>query len=275
MRAALALLLATTASAEPPPCIPAFRFAERVTLTGNAVQFCDDESPKKQQCFEVDLGTGRTQRAKVAAPPDSAESDVTLAIAGKRAKVCRAGACKTLTPKARVDEGLAMHGTARGRLAVLINRDQIETFTTAGKRIARFSAGKGDCTRVGLLAGDVLLIANRFCGDDEQGTHWFATAKGKSIAAVGGDKPVHVAEPLLLDDGVAFVAIKGDEIIVQDGKTVTSRIPLDKAASDVWPTLAGDARRFVVVFGGDRAGDVVVVDRATEKLARHAAARCP
>jgi hypothetical protein len=255
------------------PCITAFRTAQRVTIDGNAVKFCDDEGPKKQQCFARDLATGATTSTKVTDAVDAPDGP-TLSIDGKKAKVCTAaGACKKLTPKARVDEGLGMHGMARGKLAVLINMDRIETFDVkSGKRLAGFSAGKGDCTNVAVLDGDVLYVHNQFCGDDEKGTHWFASAKGKKIA----DVPVHVVEPAILDTALAFVAFTGDEVIVQDWKSgkVTRRIALGKPSSESWPAIEGDAKRLVVVYGGDRRGDVAVIDLATEKVTTHAAKRC-
>lgn len=275
---ALVLLVATASVARADaPCITAFRTAQRVAIDGNAVMFCDDEGPKKQQCFARDLATGATTSTKVADVVDPADGP-TLSIDGKRAKVCTAaGACKKLTPKARVDEGLGMHGMARGNLAVLINMSQIETFDVkTGKRLAGFSAGKGDCTNVALLDGDVLYVHNQFCGDDEKGTHWFASAKGKKLADVGGTKPTHVVEPAILDTALAFVAFTGDEVIVQDWKSgkVTRRIALGKPSSESWPAIEGDAKRLVVVYGGDRRGDVAVIDLATEKVTALAAKRC-
>lgn len=254
-------------------CITSFRSAERMWLDGNAVLFCDDETPKKQQCFSTDLSTGKATSAKFAHANVAEGPKIT--IDGKRAKVCAAG-CKTLKPKARVDEGLAMHGVTNGKLAVLINRSEVETFDVkTGKRIAGFSAGKGDCTSVTILS-DTLLVQNQFCGEDDKGTHWFATKKGKRVAVVGGDKPVHVTAPALVGGQVAFVAFTGDSVVVHDAITgaLANRIPIGNAAAEAWPMIAGNDKKLVVVFGGERAGDLAVIDRATEKVTSFTAQRC-
>jgi len=273
----LLLLAATTsvAHAQSAPCITSFRSAEGVEVRGGAVSFCDDETPKKQKCFAIDLATGKVTSAK-RPEPTSTSSGPTLEINGKKAKACAAGRCKTLKPRARVDEGLGMHGNVRGNLVVLVNLGEVETFALkTGKRIGGFTAGNGDCTTVTLVADDVLLVQNRFCGDDEKGTHYFATPKGKRIAVVGGTKPIEVGAPAELGAQVAFVSMKSDEVVVHDVKTgaVARRIPLGNA-DEAWPAIEGDDKRLVVVFGGARAGDLAVVELATEKVTTHAAKRC-
>ncbi len=273
IRAALLVtLVGTVAHAD--PCIPDFRSAERLVLDGSAVKFCDDQAPKKQQCFAVDLATGKATSIARFDPPAPPSKGSTLEIAGKTAKACTAdGACKTLRPKARVDDGLGMHGEVGTKLAVLINLSRIETFDVkTGKRIAGFDSGKGMCASVSIVADDVLLVQNRECGTDG-GAAFFATPKGKRLAAV----PIAVTAPVVLDGSVSFVAAQGDELVVQDSKTgkLARRIPLGKPHAETSPQLVGDARRVVVVYGGERAGDIAVVDLATDKVTAFAAQRCP
>jgi hypothetical protein len=275
MRAAIALVVMLGGVAHAgDPCIRHFRAAERLRLDGNAVVFCDDEDADKQQCFAVDLATGKAAAAHPRAEP--VPSDTTLTIATRSAKACLAGggACKTLVPKAHIDQGLAMHGVARGERAALINMAEVETFDVkTGKRLARFTAGKGDCTNVKILAPDLLLVKNADCGSDDGGTSFFATAKGKKTAAV----PIAASDAHVLDTTVAFVAATGDRAVVMDGPTgkVVTQVTLGEPASDVFPTVVADGKRLVVVYGGDRAGDLAGVELASGKVATFAARRCP
>lgn len=279
MRAALALvtipatLVVGAVIARADTCVPDFRAADLLRLDTHAVQFCDDKIGDKRQCFAVDLATGKLAPAHPST--DLIGGATTLKLATKSAKVCVAGgSCKTLVPKARIDPGLQMHGTARGERAALINMAQVETFDAkTGARLAQFTAGKGDCTDVAILAPDLLLVKNVNCGSDDGGTSFFATAKGKQIAAV----PIPAAAAHATGTTVAFVSVGGDEIVVMEGPTgkVVKRVAIGKPASDVFPSVVGDANRVVVVYGRDRAGDVAVVDLATDKVRTFAAKRCP
>jgi len=273
MRAALALVIVAAGTARADTCIPDFRAAERLQLDAHAVRFCDDKVGDKRQCFAVDLATGKLASAH--ASTDATGGETTLTLAKKTAKVCVVGgSCKTLVPKARIDPGLQMHGVARGERAVLMNMAEVETFDAkTGARLARFTAGKGDCTNVTILAPDLLLVNNANCGSDDGGTSFFATAKGKQIAAV----PIPAASAHATGTTVAFVSAGGDEVVVMDGPTgkIAKRVAIGKPASDVFPSVVSDANRLVVVYGRDRAGDVVVVDLATDKARTFAAKRCP
>lgn len=46
------------------------------------------------------------------------------------------------------------------------------------------------------------------------------------------------------------------------------------AVEDTMPTVLGDPARAVIIHGGKRAGDVVVVDLATSKVTTHPDRRC-
>jgi hypothetical protein len=275
MRAVIALVVMLGGVAHAAdPCIPHFRAAERLRLDGNAVVFCDDNDADKQQCVAVDLTTGKAAVAHRRA--DAEPIDTTITMATRTAKACLAGggACKTLVPKARIDPGIAMYGVAHGELAALINMAEVETFNVkTGKRLARFKSGKRDCTDVTILAPDLLLVKNAYCGGDDGGTSFFSTAKGKKIAAV----PISASDAYVLGTTVAFVAATGDRAVVMDGSTgkVVTQVTLGEPASDVFPTVVADGKRLVVVYGGDRAGELAEVELGSGKVATFAAHRCP
>lgn len=266
VRVAALLLHATTAYADP-PCITEFVTAEAVAIEGNAVRFCDDQAGKKQKCFAVDLTTGVASSVPIPKATKS-PSSLELQIDGKTAKVCAGGKCKALKPKAHVDEGLGMHGTVRGKLAVLINLDRVETFDVAtGKRLAGFDAGKGLCADVTILSDTMLLVHDEECGND--GTmpeeSWFATPKGKRVAKVG----IKAGTPAIGGTTAAFVARDGSELVVHDTTTgkQSSRTALSAGPG---AAIAVDGQRVVVVAGGKQAGDVTVIGKPTL-----AAKRCP
>jgi hypothetical protein len=98
-----------------------------------------------------------------------------------------------------------------------------------------------------------------------------------TIPGVNRVEMEHVVSKGGFDAYEAFVSKQGHQVIVQAVKTgkVVNRIAVGPARDETFPTLAGDDKRFVVVFGGERAGEIAVIDRATENVTAHAAKRCP
>lgn len=280
-----ALAVPAVVNAQPEPCVRDFASPEDVVLAGGSVGFCDDH--RKPGCYSVDLATGKLAIAKIVAPPEPPPV-AELKVGDESASVCFAGkkACTVLRPRSRIDPGLGMGGAinASGSFAALDNGNQIETFDVRTRtRLATFSAGKGACSGASFLAGDVLLVQNADCGTDSIASR-LTTLKGKTLTAIGGDKPIPVAGRVHLD-GVryAFMSSTGDVVVIQDVKTgkVEQRITIG-APINRPPTLVGNSSRLAIVFGGavhdavaERWGDVAVVDLATAKVTVHTAKRCP
>lgn len=269
---------ASQASADPAPCLPGGSSITRAELIDGRVEFCDDDEDKPT-CLSVDLTTGAASKRRPGASLGMAKA--TIEIVGKTAKVCQPGGkpCKKLKPKARIDEGLGMTAEVNdaGTLAVLLNLEQVETFDAkTGKRIAQFKSGTASCATVSFLGVDTLYVWSEDCGGGD-GTSWLATKKGKRIAIVGGDKPIEAMPPVLLEGTrAAFVSERGDVLVVQDVKSgaVTKRIALGAAVEETRPTVLGGPARAVIIYGDKRAGDVAVVDLATDKVTTHPGKRC-
>jgi hypothetical protein len=280
-RLACTLLLAgsvSSVSAEPEPCLAGGASITKAELIDRRVDFCDDNEDKPV-CLSVDLTTGAARKRGAGASLGMAIA--TIEVGTRTAKVCQPGGkpCKTLKPKARVDEGLGMSGVVNdmGTLAVLLNLEQVETFDAkTGKRIAQFKSGTASCATVSFVGDETLYVWSEDCGGGD-GTSWLATKKGKKIAIVGGDKPIEAMPPVLLEKTrAAFVSERGDVLVVQDitSGAVEKRLALGVAVEETMPTVLGSGSRAVVVYGGKRAGDVVVVDLATDKVTTHPGKRC-
>ncbi|HEX3761947.1 MAG TPA: hypothetical protein VHW23_24775 [Kofleriaceae bacterium] len=286
----LIVLSATATAHADGVCVRGSKHSSYVGVDDAGARFCFE--PGGLACYAVNLQTGAVtaapaptgaDRPQVMPAPDApkvteAEADIT---------VCHPDgtACHKLVPKGQVDPGIGMTSAVNraGTLAALgtqaANRQsQVETFDAAtGKHLATFKlpAKGGMCMFLG-FAGDTLDITQSECGAPG-GTEWLATRAGKQIAPLGGNPritsnspPVHVT-----GNTYAFATAAGDVVVLQDVVTgkVVRRIAIDEAGPDA-ATLVGDASHLVLIYGGARAGDIVVVDVATGKVTPHPARRC-
>jgi hypothetical protein len=276
--------------AAPATCMAADAEPVLIAIDANKLRQCAWDGAHLS-CFATELATGAWSSA---AAPAGSERPRIAPIAGapkidvgdQRATVCHAdgSACKTLTPKSPVDPGLGLSAAANaagtlGALGYYGDKTWVETFDLAtGKRIARVAAGskKVKCVTVDVL-GDALYVDEAVCGG-EVSTAWLGSKAGKRIAAVGGAQPIHPSGQAvhLADTLWAFSAAAGDTVVLQDVKTgkVTKRIAIGPAVETASAALVGDARRLVLVFGGSRAGDVAVVDLASDKVTSYPGKRC-
>lgn len=281
---------APPAPAKPPApvCVAASdSMADSIALDGNKLKYCFEGSAVR--CYATELDTGRTMTGPT--PPGDSRPRIVPATPGPKVevgdedlKVCKAdgGGCKAFKPKDEVDPGLGLTGavSASGALAALANGVYVETFDVAsGKRLGRFKAGPKPwlCTGVE-FAGETVVVHHSECGSSSSQS-WLATVAGKKIAGVGGTKAIDPAwRPAHVEaTRWAFVAQSGDALVIQDVKSgkLVKKISLGPAGKDGSPTVVGGAGKLVVLFSGVRAGDVVVIDTATDKVTSYAGKRCP
>lgn len=283
------MLAAVTTQVQAAPCVKNASEPTQLSIAGGAVKFCLGQG-NQRACYTVALDSGAL--GTIAAPkgetqrfaPTSPQPKIEVGDAS--VSVCNAdgSACRTLKPKGEVDPGLGITAAVNeaGTLAALgylANRPQVELFDlTNGKRLGKLAAGskKLMCLELSFV-GDSLYVGEAECGS-ETTSAWLATRMGKKVAAVGGNpafKPsgdtVHVEKNVW-----AFGSAAGDAVVLQDVKTgkVSKRIAIGPASDEASAALLGDGKRLVVVFDGSRAGDVAIVDLATDKVTTHAAARC-
>jgi hypothetical protein len=273
-----------------PPCMWPTSDPVLLELDGNSLRMCQFDG-RALTCFTEDLATGKWSPA--AAPKTDDRPRVVPAATAPKvttgehdATVCHSdgSACKKLAAKGPVDPGQGISAGANeagtiGALEYLASGPQSDTFDLAtGKRIASFSAHakKGHaCGGVDVL-GESVVVGTFECGTNT-GEAWIGSKTGKKLAAVGGTKPIVPAGFYVHVDGDvwAFSSIGGDAVVLQDVKTgkVTKRIEVGKP-DKATVALLGDAKRLVIVYGGERAGDVAVIDLGSDKIVAHPGTRC-
>lgn len=272
------------------PCIAADAEPVLIAIDGGKLRQCAGDAAHLS-CVAIDLASGAWGTAP--APAGSDRSRVVppagapkVTVADNRATVCHADgtACKTLVPKGEVDPGLGLSAAANdaGTLAALGYYGDtvwVETFDLAtGKRLGRVKAGskKAKCVSVDVL-GDAIAVTESVCGSAPSGG-WIGTRTGKKVAPVGGKDPIAPSGRAvqLADKQWAFASATGDAVVVQDvasGKVV-KRIAIGPADDNASTALVGDGKRLVLVFGGSRAGDIAVIDPATDKVTPYPGKRC-
>lgn len=257
-----------------------------VALDAGVVTYCF-EGTAKRSCYMTDLGTGAVSRV---APPSSPGTLPTtpppvprppqVDVTETDVRICHADgtACRTFTPKGPIDPGLGIAAAANdeGTLAAVNAGPLVETYDLAtGKRIAQFKPGPRKLGCIALaFAGDTLVVSE--CGD--AASAWLVTRSGKRIAAIGGAKPIRPSGDNVHLTGTrwAFSSRAGDTVVIQDvasGKVI-KRIAVGPAAPTASAVLVGNETWLALVFGGTRAGDVVLVDLASGKVTSYPANRC-
>lgn len=259
-------------------------------LAGTSASFCFQPMGTVASCYAVDVQTGALTAAKGPAqtsqlPMLAGPADAPLIVDNKDdAAVCRGTACKTIKPTTDPDPGIGMTRAvdATGTYAALgmQAQERVDVFEVASGKHAGTIAipGAGACIDVD-FAGDALVVASTDCAT-HAGNAWLATRAGKRIAALGGKFPMGFYGPPahVTANKWAFGAANAEVVVVQDvvSGSVWRRFALDKPDENTRTelTLVADDRRVVAIYGGDRAGDLALLDIGTHKITRLPAKRC-
>jgi hypothetical protein len=288
----LVLLLPQVAAAD--PCVPPGSDPVMLAMAGGKVSYCFAIDNAKASCFTTEVATANTAASPSPAPPGQAWPTLAPsprklrfkhADGGKRPQLCHGDGshCVTLAMTHEIDQGMGLIAAENAALTVaaLATLEWIDTFDVkTGKRLASFSTGPkhSSCNWLD-FAGDTLVVRERADCAQTSSTAWLATRTGVKIAEVGGSSPITlgaIAIARATGDSYAFVTEAGDALIYQDVKTgkVNKRITIGPVAADTSVALLGDDSSLALVFGGARAGDVAIIDLATDKISTSPGKRC-
>ncbi len=276
------------------PCVPPGSDPVMLAMTGGKLSYCFAIDNTKASCFTTEVATANTATAPSPAPlgqawPTLAPSPRKLrfkhADGGKQPQLCHGDGtrCVTLAMTHEIDQGMGLVAAENAALtiAALSTLEWIDTFDVkTGKRLASFSTGPkhSSCNWLD-FAGDTLVVRERADCAQTSSTAWLATKTGVKLAEVGGTSPIMlgaIAIARATGDSYAFATEAGDQLIYQDVKTgkVNKRITIGPVVAGTSAALLGDDGSLALVFGGARAGDVVIVDLATDKVSTSPGKRC-
>lgn len=293
MRAcSIAVLSVLSHAAVAAPCAQLSGNPVMMAIDPQKLSYCFEISDEKLVCLITELSTGTT--VPTLPPPDdkprallaSEAPKVKLENAdrGKKPQLCRADGtrCKTLAMTHEIDPatGVVTAHNAALTIAALGTPGWIDTFDLrTGKRLASFPTGatKRSCNTLE-FAGDTLVIGEPADCAAPARTAWLATTTGKKLADVGGDTPLTLGSMTPVSGSTyAFATRTGDAIVLQDVTTgkVTRRISVGGGDAYAPAFIVGNGTTLALVHGGMRAGDVAVIDLATDKVSRYPGKRCP
>ncbi len=295
MRPCLLLLAGCTAAhaAAPPP--PAVRGCLRAdlsfphsvwsSLAGDTLSYClaasNDATP---YCFEADLATGKIVPAPAptaVTAPSPASADGTSYPTATRdeggVKVCTApDACRVVAAKVDRDDPRIAISDDGALLAVSVRRDIVETWDLrTDTSIARFRVRYGTKERheaagVGVLSffgPDVLAMFTPCAGPCGRATMY--TARGKDLGEFPLEASESGAQRFHDDLWVATHEMGGFAIVDTRTGAVLQQEPA------IEPDVVTSENRVVALPGEDRAGTVLIYDRAAHLTAKLETPRCP
>jgi hypothetical protein len=216
----------------PPPKKPAcIKIPEEPAPINNAsgemgkVRYCVGTAV--DQCFEVELTTGKLEQLEEQPKPQTAAFEVNahLETTNPELKVCNPNGCKRLTPQ--VWPGAApLEAATNGSIAAVLLGDAeagqgyVDVYdVTKTKKVASFRYARGEfkCGDIAML-GDTIYVNAHACGK-LSGRATLYTARGKKIANVGGkgDFGMYGNGYTQIEDNVwAFLEESGKLIALQD-----------------------------------------------------------
>ncbi|MCE9574563.1 MAG: hypothetical protein K8W52_15555 [Deltaproteobacteria bacterium] len=220
----------------PPVCVKAGAEMSAIgspSADAAAASFCVSDGAESNECFSMDLATGKL--AKASAPSAAqqgalGETHARVETTATEVKVCVGEACKTFKPA--VPKGsenpIEAVANADGTLAVVLSGDAekgkgaAEIWDVAkGKKVIAAKYAKADykCGHARVLGSTIFVSADVCAGPAARGTLF--TAKGKKLADVGGkDFGTYGTEPIQVTETEwAFLEETGAAIAIQDVKT--------------------------------------------------------
>ena len=273
--------------APPPPpkpaCItPPEELASITHASGGtaSVQYCIGTAV--DQCFALELGTGKLTHLSTPPPPQPPGLDANAHVetTNPELKVCSGETCKTLTPQ--VWPGAApLRAATNGQVAVVLLGDAEEGKgyadiydVTKAKKLSTFHYARGDfrCGDVAMLGDTIYITASTCQGPSARGALY--TTKGHRLANVGGKDFGTYGNSFTQVDPTtwAFLGENGNKIALQDvvrGK-VTKTISIAQLFEPAAMGNPGesaivrlDAGKLGVIGGTPANGSVAIVDVAT------------
>jgi len=246
----------------PPACVtPPDDVAQiaHATVDGSRVAYCVGTD----QCFALDLATGKLERLATTPNPDPARG-ARATVAGPEIQVCNGDSCTSFKPPVLPSTSpLQATTNADGSFAVLLVGGRAEIWDAhQGTRTATINYARDDfrCGEVAMLGETIYVSASTCDGPAARATLY--TLKGRKIANVGGrdfgsygNARAHVAGTTW-----AFLDENGNHLVLQD--VVTGKIVKTIDTSGLW-TLDGSTSKDVMGNPGEHA----LLKLADDKLA--------
>jgi hypothetical protein len=234
----------------PPVCVKAGAEMSAIgspSADATAAHFCVSDGAESNECFSIDLASGKLDKAGAPSPAQPSalgDEHARVDASATEVKICMGEKCTAFKPG--VPKGsenpIEAVTNAAGTIAVVLSGDAekgkgvAEIWdATKGKKVINVKYAKADykCGHARVLGATVFVSADVCAGPAARGTLF--TAKGKKLADVGGkDFGTYGTEPVQVGaDAWAFLEENGAAIAIQDVKTgkVTKTIDLGAAWS--------------------------------------------